>query len=345
MRSPTGPASVHIDEMSEAAPAEARSFKAVRWVALLAFVALLGGFWALAEYFGVAARLDGHVASAALSFAMLLAPYWAFGFGLDAWLRRKLTSSTAKLLAPVALIVPYLVFTLPRGEFRWDICCGLLGIVLAVTLLLNQAGSHAPRWHDWTALAILGLSVEFHFFDGAWPVAGLSGMPKLLLLDAGLYAYLVVRPIGGIGFDFRPRSFDPAVGLREFLYFTPIALSLGFLLNFLHLHRTSGNPIQFGAGWLFTLFFVAMPEELFFRGLLLNLLERRLGTRHALWITAVLFGLAHFNKRTAFFNWRYVILAAIAGFFYGRAWLARRRLLASSITHATVDTVWSIWLR
>jgi len=194
-------------------------------------------------------------------------------------------------------------------------------------------------------LAILGLSVEFHFFDNAWPVAGLSGMPKLLLVDAGLYAYLVVRPMGGIGFDFRPHSRDLIIGLREFLYFTPIALSLGFLLSFLHLHKTIANPLQFGAGWLFTLFFVAMPEELFFRGLLLNMLERHLGKSRALWITALLFGLAHFNKRAAFFNWRYVILAGIAGIFYGRAWLAQRRLIASSITHATVDTVWSIWLR
>jgi hypothetical protein len=77
----------------------------------------------------------------------------------------------------------------------------------------------------------------------------------------------------------------------------------------------------------------------------LNLLERSIGTRWALAITAILFGLAHFNKRTTFFNGRYVMLAAIAGVFYGRAWLDRRRLLSASVTHATVDTVWSIWLR
>jgi membrane protease YdiL (CAAX protease family) len=40
-----------------------------------------------------------------------------------------------------------------------------------------------------------------------------------------------------------------------------------------------------------------------------------------------------------------VILATIAGIFYGRAWRARRRLFASSVTHTTVDTVWSIWFR
>ncbi len=78
---------------------------------------------------------------------------------------------------------------------------------------------------------------------------------------------------------------------------------------------------------------------------MLNMLARRVGANRALPITSLLFGLAHFNKRAAYFNWRYVILAALAGVFYGRAWLAQRRLPASAITHATVDTIWSIWLR
>jgi len=39
------------------------------------------------------------------------------------------------------------------------------------------------------------------------------------------------------------------------------------------------------------------------------------------------------------------LMAALAGIFYGRAWRQERRVAASAITHATVDTVWSIWLR
>jgi membrane protease YdiL (CAAX protease family) len=65
----------------------------------------------------------------------------------------------------------------------------------------------------------------------------------------------------------------------------------------------------------------------------------------SLLLTAVLFGLSHFNKRATHFNWRYVLLAAIAGIFYGRAWRRDRRVQASAITHATVDTLWSLWLR
>jgi CAAX protease family protein len=98
------------------------------------------------------------------------------------------------------------------------------------------------------------------------------------------------------------------------------------------------------AALLVTFFFVAVPEELFFRGLLQNLLEGRIGYRKSLFVTAVIFGLSHFNKPLPF-NWRYVLLATIAGIFYGRAWRDRRRLLASATTHTLVDVIWSLWFR
>lgn len=303
------------------------------------FITLLACLLLVANHFGVTIQ-----PATGVSAALLLAPYWAFGFGFDDWLRTRLPRGIPQALAPLSLIVPYLVFALPGGEFHWTMGLGMAAIVLTITLLLQHANSK-PDWHDWLVLALLGISVDLHIFDRAWPIAGLSGMPKLLFVDAGLYGYLVVRPISGIGYDFRLKRYDIGIGLREFLYFTPIAILLGFALRFLHFHETLESPIAFAAGWLFTLLFVAMPEELFFRGLMLNLLERRVGKTRALAITSLLFGLAHFNKRAAYFNWRYVILAAIAGLFYGRAWLARRSLIASSITHATVDTVWSIWLR
>ncbi len=307
----------------------------------LGFFVLIAAFTVVARYFGVTEKLGGHIPAATLSFALLLAPYWAFGFGLAPWLRRHLVNRPGRVLASGLLVLPYPVFAIPRGEFRWELLAGLLAVILAVSVMLMLGRG----WLDWTALLLLALAVELHWFDKAWPVAGMSGMSKLLLLDAALYGFLVIRDLDGIGFDFRARWADLRIGLREFLYYTPVALVLGFAMGFLHLHPTLANPLWFGSGWLFTLFFIAIPEELFFRGLILNLLERHTDTRRALLITSILFGLAHFNKRTAFFNWRYVILAAIAGWFYGRAWLSQRRVLTSSITHATVDTVWSIWLR
>jgi membrane protease YdiL (CAAX protease family) len=300
----------------------------LRAAAALAFFGLLAALWLAARAFGVAPQLTPTTIAAV---AILLAPFWAFGFGLAAALPKS-------PWLPMILVAAYPLFALPRGIFRWDMFLGMAAVVLAVGVLLT-------RGHHWIVLAILGISVDLRFFDAAWPVAGLNSMTKLMFVDAGLYGFLVLHPIGGIGYDFRPKMRDFGVGLREFLFFTPIAIALGFALAFLHAHKTIPAPVTAGLGWIFTLFFIAVPEELFFRGLLLNLLERKIGVRNALIVTAVLFGLAHFNKRAAYFNWRYVILAAIAGFFYGRAWLDRRRILSSSIAHATVDTVWSIWLR
>ena len=31
--------------------------------------------------------------------------------------------------------------------------------------------------------------------------------------------------------------------------------------------------------------------------------------------------------------------------YYGHAWRAERRVGASAVTHATVDTIWGLWLR
>jgi hypothetical protein len=180
------------------------------------------------------------------------------------------------------------------------------------------------------------------WFDTAWPT-GLRALNELLLVDIGLYGFLAIRQLSGTGFDFHLRWSDWKTGLRELLFFTPLVLILGSALGFIHPHANL-PPIGTAAlRWLGIFLFTALPEELFFRAWVQNLLERRLGRRTALIIASVLFGLSHFNKRSAHFNWRYVLLATIAGLFYGRAWRERRRVPASTITHASVDWIWGLW--
>ncbi len=193
-------------------------------------------------------------------------------------------------------------------------------------------------------LILLGLAVDLRWFEGVWP-AHLAIFNKILLLDAGIYGFVCIRELDGTGFDLRLRWNDIAIGLREWAFYTPMALALGLSLGFLHLHAVWPGLAPIAGAWLFTFFFIAVPEELFFRGWLQNLLEKRLGRSAALIVTACLFGLAHFNKRAVHFNWRYVLLAALAGIFYGRAWRTQRRVGASAVTHATVDAIWSLWLR
>ena len=219
---------------------------------------------------------------------------------------------------------------------------------VAVAMLLWQARRVDPgrrgNWREFLVLAVLGLAVDLRWFERAWP-PHFAIFNKMLLLDAGIYGFLVVRQLDGVGFDLRLRLRDVGTGLRELIFYVPIAVPLGLSLGFLHLHVGWPRLVHVAGAMIFTFFFIAVPEELFFRGWMQNLLERRMGRSAALVTTAIIFGLSHWNKRAVHFNWRYVLLAALAGVFYGRAWRQERRVGAAAITHASVDTIWSLWLR
>jgi len=257
-------------------------------------------------------------------------------------------SIKARLLVSAILCVPYVLVACSTHTFRWGWLALYALLPVAVATLMGQARhldlAQRGNWRDYLILAILGLAVDLRWFERAWP-PHLAVFNKMLLLDAGIYGILILRQLDGVGFDLRLRLRDLLVGLREFLFCAPIAIALGLVIGFLHLHASWPHSLQFTGAFVFTFFFIAVPEELFFRGWLQNLLERRIGRYPALFLTAVLFGLSHWNKRTLHFNWRYVLLAALAGIFYGHAWRQQRRVGASAITHATVDTVWSFWLR
>ena len=319
-------------------------------LAVVSFCALLAAIWFAAAHFQVLDTTGGSRTTFVLSFALLAAPFWAFGFGAAALLRRALEPRWARVLAPGLLVSSYLVFSLPRAEFAWRFCAALGGIPIVVACLLEFFTRAAPgrrvtlQWPDLVSLALLGLPIVMRWLHGAYPHPALSAMPKLLLTDAALYGFLVVRQLEDVGYDFRPRWRDLLIGLRELLFFAPFGIGLGFVLHFIGFHRLAPTLWGFVAGWITTFILIAIPEELFFRGILLNLLERRMGPRTALLISAVIFGFSHFNKR-AVFNWRYIILATIAGIFYGRAWRNRRRLFTSGITHATVDVIWGTWFK
>jgi uncharacterized protein len=280
---------------------------------------------------------------------LTLIPLFAAGFfgeriagrahRLPAWVR---------VVRPSVLCVPYVLVSCASDSFRWKwlLLYALLPVVVAGLML--QAKRVDPErlgnWRDFLVLGVLGLAVDLRWFEGAWP-AHLAAFNKILLVDMGIYGFIVLRELDGVGFDLRLKLRDLGVGAREYALYAPIAIVLGLGLGFLHVHAQWTGWMR-GVGTLvFTFLLIAIPEELFFRGWLQNLLERRMGRTPALLLTAVLFGLAHFNKRAVHFNWRYVLMAALAGVFYGRAWRQNRRVGVSALTHALVDATWSLWLR
>src|SRR3954447_4253738 len=279
--------------------------------------------------------------------ALELAPAAAFGFAgervtaaISQWPRLQ------RLLIPELLALPYVVLAVHEHTLQWQWMTLYILLPIIVAGLLMQASMVDPEqrgnWRDALVLLTLGVAVDLRWLDSAWP-EGLRGLGNLLLLDVGLYGFLGIRRLTGTGFDFHFRWTDWKIGLRELVFFAPAVIVLGLALGFLHPHSHVPTFAKAALSWVGIFVFVAVLEELFFRAWVQNLLERRLGRTPALILASILFGLSHFNKRSAHFNWRYVLLATIAGIFYGRAWREQRRVPASAITHTCVDWLWSWW--
>src|SRR5215469_14147739 len=279
---------------------------------------------------------------------LTLIPFFAMVFCPSTVGRFATLPIKARTLCPALLSIPYVLVTVSAGTFHWDWFALYTLLPIAVSVLLWQAKNLDPdqhgTWRDFCVLAVLGLAVDLRWFEPAWPPS-FGIFNKFLLLDAGLYGFLTIRQLNGVDINLRLRWHDLRIGLREFAFYAPVAIALGLSLGFLHLHAGLPTLLRAATAALFTFLFIAVPEEIFFRGWLQNLLERRLGPNSALLLTALLFGLSHFNKRATHFNWRYVLLASLAGIFYGRAWREQRRVAASAVAHTAVDTIWSLWLR
>ena len=285
--------------------------------------------------------------AAMVAFGLELGPAIWFGFAAERIGRAvQRWPAALRIVVPAVLAAPYLLVSISQHIFHWQwfALYSLLPAAMAWLLTHSAAADREQGgdWRDWFILLLLGLAVDLRWFESAWP-AGLRALNELFLVDAGLYGFLAIRQLSGTGYNFCLRWSDWRSGLRELVFFTPVVIALGLAVGFIHPHRNLPGMGSALLRWVLIFFLTAVPEELYFRAWVQNLLERRVGRRAALVGASILFGLSHFNKRAVHFNWRYVLLATIAGLFYGRAWRENRRVPASTITHASVDWLWSLW--
>jgi membrane protease YdiL (CAAX protease family) len=322
---------------------------------------ICGLFVALALFFGwyATVQIRRHPVGAApaaaiyVCFLLLTALYLAPGFAVSrAWLTRRFRGPRGAAASVVLFLLPYLIYCAGTADFRPTAFAKLAALAaLPLTLFAAAPVSESRRlnWQDVVALLWLFFPVLLHLISGIWNVpVNLDFMARLFLVGVGAWSFLIQRGIEDAGYDFK---ISPAIlrdALVSFACFTVIAIPLGLALHFI-----AWNPQYRGLGdllsnYLTIFLFIAIAEELFFRGLLQNLLEGLFngsspGSRYAAQaIASVLFGLSHI-QHAPFPNWRYVALASVAGWFYGWAYRKHRSLMASAGTHALVDTLWRTW--
>jgi membrane protease YdiL (CAAX protease family) len=164
----------------------------------------------------------------------------------------------------------------------------------------------------------------------------------MLAVNIAIAGFFLLRRTKGVGYNIGWGSNWTLYILSALTLIACIVIPLGLKLHFLiyspHLSQwRSFLPLSVAI-----LFFTAFPEELLFRGLLQNFLSRASNNDTAGWIAAsILFGFSHITN-LHFPNWRYVLLASIAGLFYGWTWRKTNSIFASAMVHAGVDILWHI---
>jgi membrane protease YdiL (CAAX protease family) len=263
-------------------------------------------------------------------------------------LRQQATASPWRALAmPFLLLVPYFIFAFGTGTFSARAVGKLAAYIAVPTLLLLPDRLHRAErvgWRDLAAMLALGLPVSADWLGGiwTWPFE-LYFFNPLFCVSVGAYAFLVVRNLEGVGYHLTFRKGDVVDGLVNFVGFALVGIPLGLSLGFIHFHSQSVSVWDF-AFQLFGIYLtIAIPEELLFRGILQNVLVKSIQTGprslYGLLIASVVFGASHLHH-TPVLNWKYAVLATLAGVFYGNAYRTRQRLSAPALTHALVDPVW-----
>jgi membrane protease YdiL (CAAX protease family) len=253
------------------------------------------------------------------------------------------------LLLGAAVYVAYLAYLLGTGTVSLARAGAMAGLVFVpLGLAMSAEGAAIGAWQDFVTVAGVWVFVKFSPSRALWPYPGgrlAYVFTVLVAVSAALASFALVRRVSGIGYTI---GWGKSWGLRilvSFMGFACIAIPLGMGMQFIAFVPQWNKWSSLVFTSLGILFFTAWPEEFLFRGLLQNLLAKASKSELTGWWTAsILFGFSHITNM-GLPNWRYVILASVAGLFYGWTWWKTGSIFAPAIVHAAVDVTWHFLFR
>ncbi|HTB10330.1 MAG TPA: type II CAAX endopeptidase family protein [Bryobacteraceae bacterium] len=200
-----------------------------------------------------------------------------------------------------------------------------------------------PSILDFLAILLLWLPLEF--------AAGASLIPRPaqgflhsvaygIAILLALVLFIGFRSIPGMKFNPPRAAKDYWLPLAAFAVTAPVLALVGVAIGFIpppHAPTQSAGRMASAIAIIFA--GTALPEEILFRSLIQNFLELRFGASiRTLLIAALIFGSAHLdNGPQPLPNWRYMILATIAGAAYGLVFRKSSTVLSSATLHMLVD--------
>jgi membrane protease YdiL (CAAX protease family) len=222
----------------------------------------------------------------------------------------------------------------------------VLGYTAAPVLCASVQGigpASRPSILDFATILLLWLPLEFA--TGASliprPAQGfLHSVAYGIAILLGLILFAGFRSFPGLKFNLPHNARDYWLPLAGFAIVAPVLAIIGVAIGFIpppHAPVQSAGRMASAMGIIFA--GTALPEEILFRSLIQNLLMLRFGDRtRTLVVAAFIFGCAHLdNGPQPLPNWRYMILATIAGVAYGVVFKKSSTVLSSAALHMLVD--------
>jgi hypothetical protein len=249
-------------------------------------------------------------------------------------------------------IVPFLltaVFSVAaRLAGAWSAPLGLLvlGYTSAPVLCAWMARAKAaerPAALDFAAILLIWLPLEFAAGAGLVPRAAQGYLHSVgygIAILLGLVLFLGFRGFSGLKYNLPRSGRDWWLPVAGFGVSAPVLIVLGMALGFIpapHWPAQRAGTMAAAAPVIFV--GTALPEEILFRSLIQNLLVLRFGASwRTLFAASLIFGCAHLdNGPQPLPNWRYAIVATVAGLAYGAVFQRASTVLSSSALHAMVD--------
>src|SRR5262249_8555557 len=173
---------------------------------------------------------------------------------------------------------------------------------------------------DFLAIAFLWFPIEFAAGAALVPRPAqgfLHSVAYGVAILLGLTLFLCFRGLPGMKYNLPRSGRDFWLPLAGFALLAPVLVAIGIPIGFIpapHLPPPSAGRMASTLGIIFA--GTAIPEEILFRSLIQNMLMQRFGANNRILILAsFIFGCAHLdNGPQPVPNWRYMILATVAGF-------------------------------
>ena len=266
-------------------------------------------------------------------------------------LQTKVASHRAFLWAiPLPLGIAYLIYYFGTGENQLHHLGTALGYywLPALILWIGRPKSQSLTVWDIAIILAIWIPIDAKLVQSSWFWPEGQGAAAFVNSSATILCVLMFvagRGLRDVGFRFTLRKSDLKPMFQNLNWASLTIIPLGFVIGFLSWSPMNLTPQHMIGTFIGVMFMVAIPEEMFFRGVIQNFLEKSMTNQTlAMVISAIIFGLSHANNEAypggPIPDWRFVVFSTVAGIFYSRTYKACGGIFPAAVIHTIMDTVW-----